>query len=135
MLWKEQVGEVWREPGKKPATWPALAGDDERWGVRASIDAIVADAYGLSRHQYAHVLSTFSHASYPTAAELCLARFDEVKQIGREAFTKKHDPYWDIALNENLPQPVIDLPLSKGQEELPLLIQEQPAKGRGRKKA
>ena len=41
---------------------------------------------------------------------MCLARFDELKSIGLGAFTKKHDPYWDIPLNENLPQPVIDLP-------------------------
>ena len=88
-----------------------LAGDDERWSVRAAIDAVVADAYGLSRDQYAHVLSTFSHASYRQAAELCLARFDELKQVGLEAFTKKHDPYWDIPLNENLPKPVIELPI------------------------
>ena len=76
-------------------------GDDERWAVRAAIDAVVADAYGLSRDQYAHVLSTFSHASYPKAPELCLARFDELKAIGLEAFTKKYDPYWDIPLNES----------------------------------
>ncbi len=31
------------------------------------IDAVVADAYGLSRDHYAHVLSTFSHASYKKA--------------------------------------------------------------------
>ena len=88
-----------------------LAGDDERWAVRAAIDAVVADAYGLSRDQYAHVLSTFSHASYRKAPELCLARFDELKQLGLDKFTRKYDPYWDIPLNENLPQPVIDLPL------------------------
>ena len=28
-----------------------------------------------------------------------------IEQIGLEAFTKKYDPYWDIPLNENLPQP------------------------------
>jgi hypothetical protein len=28
-----------------------------------------------------------------------------------KAFTRKHDPYWDIPLNENLPQPAIDLPI------------------------
>lgn len=111
-LWQEQLGNVWREPGKPPFTWPVLAGDDERWEVRAAIDAVVADAYGLSRDQYAHVLSTFSHTSYPRAPVLCLAKFDELKQIGLEAFTKKYDPYWDIPLNENLPQPVIDLPVS-----------------------
>jgi len=71
---------------------------------------VVADAYGLSRDQYAHVLSTFKHTSYPKAPELCLERFDELKAIGLDAFTKKHDPYWDIPLNENLPQPVIELP-------------------------
>ena len=70
---------------------------------------MVGDAYGLSRDQYAHVLSTFKHTSYPKAPELCLAMFDELKAIGLDAFTKKHDPYWDIPLNENLPQPVIRL--------------------------
>jgi len=116
-LWREQVGDAWREPGKEPFTWPVLAGDDERWEVRAAIDAVVADAYGLSRDQYAHVLSTFSHKSYPKAPELCLARFDELKQIGLDAFTRKHDPYWDIPLNENLPQPVIDLPIPTAEGE------------------
>lgn len=110
-LWREQLGDAWREGGKPPMTWPVLAGDDERWAVRAVIDAVVADAYGLSRDQYAHVLSTFSHASYKKAPELCLARFDELKKLGLEKFTRKHDPYWDIPLNENLPQPVIDLPI------------------------
>lgn len=110
-LWHEQVGDAWREPNKPPFSWPVLPGDDERWAVRAAVDAVVADAYGLSREQYAHVLSSFSHTSYAQAPELCLASFDELKQIGLEAFTKKHDPYWDIPLNETPPQPVIDLPI------------------------
>jgi hypothetical protein len=92
-------------------TWPVLESDDERWAVRAAIDAVVADAYGLDRAQYAHVLSTFSHRSYPKAPELCRIAFDELKTIGLEAFTRKHDPYWDIPLNESLPKPVIDLPI------------------------
>lgn len=107
-LWREQLGEAWREP-IPTQTWPVLEGDDTRWGVRAAIDAVVADAYGLDRGQYEHVLSTFNHRSYPKAPELCLAAFDELNAIGLEAFTQKHDPYWDIPLNENLPQPVIDL--------------------------
>ena len=61
--------------------------------MRAAIDAVVADAYGLTREQYAHVLSTFSHASYRKAPELCLAKFDELRAIGLDAFTKKYDPY------------------------------------------
>jgi hypothetical protein len=116
-LWREQLGDTWREP-KPPFTWPVLTTDDERWEVRAAIDAVVAAAYGLSREQYAHVLSTFSHKSYPQAPALCLAKFDELKQIGLDAFTKKYDPYWDIPLNVSLPKPVIDLPIpaSEGQQ-------------------
>jgi hypothetical protein len=109
-LWREQLGDVWREPGS-PFKWSVLSTEDERWHVRAAIDAVVTDGYGLTREQYAHVLSTFSHASYPKAPDLCLAKFDELKQIGLDAFTKKYDPYWDIPLNESLPKPVIDLPV------------------------
>ncbi|MEK7676168.1 MAG: hypothetical protein AAB676_10095 [Verrucomicrobiota bacterium] len=76
----------------------------------------MAHAYGLTRDQYAHVLSTFSHSSYKDAPRQCLAAFDELQSIGLEAFTKKHDPYWNIPLNENLPQPVIDLPLAGNSE-------------------
>ena len=112
-LWREQVGSEWREK-TPPFTWPVLSSDDERWEVRAAIDAVVADAYGLERAQYAHVLSGFSHKSYPEAPELCLAQFDDLKQIGLEAFTRKHDPYWDIPLNESLPKPVIELPGAGG---------------------
>jgi hypothetical protein len=135
-LWKEQLGDAWREVGKNSLTWPVLAGDDERWAVRAAIDAVVADAYGLSREQYDHVLSTFSHASYKKAPELCLARFDELKKLGLDAFTKRYDPYWDIPLNENLPKPVIELPIPD-DPQVTLFVKQQdaPSKKRARKKA
>ena len=125
-LWQEQVGGFWRENGRAPFTWPVLAEDNIRWFARAAIDAVVADAYGLSRVQYQHVLFTFSHSSYLEAPTVCLERFDELKQIGLDAFTRKHDPYWDIPVNENLPKPVIELPIPAGetsevvQEELSL---------------
>jgi hypothetical protein len=109
-LWNEQFNEEWREP-KPKHSWPVLEGEDDRWAVRAAIDALVAEAYGITREQYAHVLSTFSHKSYPKTPELCLAQFDELKSIGLDAFTKKYDPYWDIPLNENLPKPVIESPV------------------------
>jgi hypothetical protein len=69
------------------------------------------ECYGLTRDQYGHVLSTFSHSGYEDAPRQCLAAFDELQKMGFEAFTKKHDLYWDIPLNENLPQLVIDLPI------------------------
>ena len=90
-------------------TWPVLSAEDRRWEYRAASDAVVADAYCLSRDQYEHILSTFSHSSYPKAPYLCLKAFDELREIGIQAFCQKHDPYWDIPLNENLPQPVLDL--------------------------
>jgi hypothetical protein len=90
-----------------------LADQGPRWAIRAAIDAVVAHAYGITRDQYAYVLSTFSHSSYIDTPRQCLAAFDELQQIGLETFTKKHDPYWHIPLNENLPQPVIDLPVPK----------------------
>jgi hypothetical protein len=141
-LWQEQLGNQWREPIKAPFTWPVLATDNERWHVRAAIDAVVADAYGLSHDQYAHVLSTFKHTNYSKAPELCLARFDELKAIGLDAFTKKHDPYWDIPLNENLSQPVIDLPVAEAEQSTvgdPALgpqfrLSDKPARQRAKRK-
>jgi hypothetical protein len=117
-LWKEQVGNDWREYGKQPATWPVLATEEERREIRGAIDAVVANAYGLSRDQYEHVLHSFDRASGPNPyTTVCLAKFDELKRIGIESFTKKYDPYWDIPLVETLPKPVIDLPdLSKTRE-------------------
>ena len=109
-LWAEQVGHAWREPTPHE-TWPVLGHVDERWRIRAAIDAVVAYAYGLPRSQYEHLLAAFSHASYPKAPFLCLDAFDELQEIGIESFTKKYDPYWDIPLNDNLPHPVIDLAL------------------------
>ena len=79
--------------------------------VTGAIDAVVADAYGLSRDQYEHVLSTFSHASYLKAPELCRAKFDEPRRLGLDAFTRKYDPYHAVCLNKNLPQSVIGLPI------------------------
>jgi len=110
-LWNEQVGAAWQEPAPA-ASWPVLDTEERQWLTRAAIDAVVADAYDLCRHQYEHILSTFSHASYPKAPYLCLEAFDELREIGIEAFCQKYDPYWDIPLNENLPQPMLDLEIA-----------------------
>ncbi len=133
-LWKEQVGDAWRESGRVPLAWPVLAGEDERWQVRAAIDAVVADAYGLSHDQYAHVLSTFNHKSYPRSRVLCLAMFDELRATGLDAFSKKHDPYWDIPLNENLPEPVIDLPGFRPAEDDTFSLEATPRPKGGRRR-
>jgi hypothetical protein len=141
-LWHEQLGSAWRENGNPKFSWPVLVAESDRWLVRSAIDAVVALSFGLSRTQYAHVLSTFKHTSYTKAPELCLAMFDELMAIGLDAFTKKHDPYWDIPLNENLQQPVIDLPVAEAEQSTvgdPALgpqfrLSDQPARQRAKRK-
>jgi hypothetical protein len=53
-----------------------LPNPHERWRVRTSADALIARAYGLSRPQYAHLLNSFSHKSFPDAPAWCLESFD-----------------------------------------------------------
>jgi hypothetical protein len=116
-LWQEQLSNIWREPNKKPFTWPVLETEEERWNVRSAIDVVVADAYGLDREQYEHILKAFDRASGPNPyTVICLEKYDELKKIGLEKFTKKYDPYWDIPLNEELPKPAIEIPLPKEEE-------------------
>jgi len=60
-------------PAKPSFTWPVLChGRRSAGAARAAIDAVVAGAYGLSRDQYTHVLSTFKHTSYPKAPSFAL---------------------------------------------------------------
>ncbi len=116
-LWAEQVGEHWREQAPRHR-WPILGSDDDRWPLRAAIDAVVAGGYGIDRQDYSHLLSSFSHKSYATAPARCLSAFDELQAIGLEAFTKKHDPYWDVPLVMDLPKPVIDLPVASASTDV-----------------
>lgn len=60
-----------RQPGSHdPPARPAL---------RARADALVARGYGLTREDYAHLLSGFSHASWPEARASCLAAFETIE--------------------------------------------------------
>ena len=76
------------------------------------MDAVIAYAYRLSRGQYARILASFSHKSFPAAPALCLAAFGELAEHGLAHFCRDHDPYCDIALVTALARPVIDLPLA-----------------------
>ena len=51
-LWQEVMSEAWGE--SKGATDPA-----ERQTLRDELDALIAHLYGLSRDDFAHILSTF----------------------------------------------------------------------------
>jgi hypothetical protein len=108
-LWKEQLGDAWRESNDN-CSWPVLASEYERLQVISTIDAVVAQCYGISRSTYEQVLDGFEHRRHPQLPLLCLQVFDELMSIGIDSFRRKHDPYWDVCLNEALPQPSIDLP-------------------------
>jgi hypothetical protein len=132
-LWQEQVGTKWTEVSEY-RQFPLFTSPDQHWDVRSGIDAVVADTYGLNRDQYEHVLSSFSHSSYPKAPKLCLAKFDELKSMGLEAFTRKYDPYWDVPLNEALPKPVIEIVgvHPEESEQQFVLSNEPPKKGKSK---
>jgi hypothetical protein len=78
--------------------------------LRASMDAVVAHAYGLDSADYQRILGSFSHNSHQPAPLLCLAAFDELASTGLKAFCRRHDPYSDIPLVATVARPVITLP-------------------------
>ena len=108
-LWRSQLRGAWREPPATEPSWPVLAGGPARQVVRAAVDAAVARAFGLTRSQYGHVLSTFSHSSWLDGPSVCLAAFDEWGRVGRRAFVRRHDPYADVSLAEGTASGFTDL--------------------------
>ena len=106
-LWNDQLGEGWNEKSPK-FTWPVIPDNATRRKVIANIDCVVAHLFKLSRNEYEHILSSFTHKHFPDAMQACLASYDELENIGLSAFTNKHEPYWDIPLNDELPKPAID---------------------------
>ena len=77
---------LWHEYASSPMPRDSIT------SLRPRIDAIVANAYGLTRDQYDHVLRGFSHRSYPDAPALCLTAFDELNMLGETRFCRQYDP-------------------------------------------
>ncbi len=100
-LWREQLGTV-----ATPCAWPSVPEEDNRWRLRAAMDAVIADAYGLHRADYDHILGSFSHRSFARAPEFCLAAFDELAGTGLDKFSRSYDPYVDIPLGTAPAQPI-----------------------------
>jgi hypothetical protein len=94
-LWREQLGSSRREP---------LAPED-RSALRAAMDAVVADAYGLGRDGYRHILTGFSHKSWVLAAEQCLEAHDLLARLGAESFYKRFDPFANVPLPDAIASP------------------------------
>lgn len=105
-LWREQLPSA-----APPRSWPAVAHADDRWQLRAAVDAVVAHAYGLDRADYQRILDSFSHKSFLAAPLLCLAAFDAIAHTGLAMFCRDHDPYCGIPLVTALARPAITLPV------------------------
>jgi hypothetical protein len=103
-LWHEQLGNAWREETPQ-GNWPVIALEPARWRVRAASDAIAAQAFGLARADYEHILASFANKHFPPAPALCLAAFDALMAKGLAAFCRAHDPYNDIALIATIATP------------------------------
>ena len=97
-LWREQLSSA-------RAFSPDLAGSEDRAVLRAAIDAVVARAYGLTRENYHHILAGFSHKTHPPAPEQCIAAFDSLTRCGTQTFYRRHDPFWEVPLMDELSQP------------------------------
>lgn len=84
--------------------WRPLEGSEERWRLRAAVDAVVAREYGLDRVQYAALLGSFNHRSFPASERLCLEAYDELVRVGIDVFSRQADPFSDVPLVTALPQ-------------------------------
>ena len=110
-LWEEQLGREWRE-GQPVYEWPSLGSSSDRSALLACVDATIAKAYGLDYGQYKRLLQGFTHRSNPDFPRNCLGAYEELNEIGLDTFIQKHDPYWDIPLNDSLPQHVLVLDIT-----------------------
>lgn len=102
----EAYAPLWSEQTGRPGRFPALAGPEARLRARATLDAVVAHAWGLDRAGYAEVLQAGrASAVQATFAERCLAAYDDASRRGPEAFARAHDPLASLPLATALPTP------------------------------
>ncbi len=97
-LWRDQLSST------QPVL-PELADPDDQGMLRAAIDAVVAQAYGLGRDDYLHILTGFSHKAHPSAPEQCIAAFDLLMECGARTFYERHDPFSDVPMVDEPGQP------------------------------
>jgi hypothetical protein len=102
-LWRDQLRST------QPAL-PEVADVVDEGILRAAIDAVVAQAYGLSRDDYRHILTGFSHKAHPSAPEQCIAAFDSLMECGARTFYERHDPFSDVPIVDEPAQSDSDSP-------------------------
>jgi hypothetical protein len=71
----EAYAPMWRAIFDEPWSERCVLNLEERWAIRAELDALVAHAYGLSLSAYEHLLRSFEHSEAPYASTLCLEAY------------------------------------------------------------
>lgn len=120
----DEVAPDWRLGVENPR-FP-LVEEGERAKLRADMDAVVADAFGLTRANFALLLSTFSHKSDPKAPDRCLAAFDALKKSGLDVFLKGRTP----RIRVELPKPKFKLNTPMDADPAPLFVEPKDKSGR-----
>lgn len=98
-LWREQLGDA-----------PDLATRADQITLRAAMDAVVAHSYGLSRDDYHHILTSFSHKVDPSTPEQCRVAYDALNEQGAAAFYRRNDRFAAVKLVDGLSQPDSEIP-------------------------
>lgn len=83
------------------------------------IDVLMAFSMGIPRPMFDQILSHFTRQESRNPQRLeCLEIFDKFHSEDVMEFASMYDPHWDIPLNEDLPKPVIDLPIPEASTEI-----------------
>ncbi len=97
-LWRDQIGESWREAGPR-RRWPAVAPEPGR-RLWACLDAAVAYGYGLAREQYGDLLRSLAPGATRWSPDEWMQAFDELVSLGPARYRQRVDPYDDLALRD-----------------------------------
>jgi hypothetical protein len=105
LLWREQLQT-------SDLSAADLLNVEDRAMLRAAVDAVVAQAYGLERDDYHHILTSFSHKVHPDAPARCQEAFDLLTRNSDQAFYRQFDPFTDVPLVDHLSLPDIEMPIA-----------------------
>jgi len=97
------------------ANWPVLKADDERWGVRSAIDAVVAECVRVDAGAIRACAFDLQPQELPQGSRALSGYFDELKSIASMRSPRKTTLTGHPSEREPT-KPVIELPIIDGPE-------------------
>ena len=91
-LWQRMMGDQWHERGAL-GVWPAVSENMDRLSLLASIEAVVADGFGLTSKDLRHIVSRSDLGGTDTANTMVDDAYAELNRQGLAAFVRSRDPY------------------------------------------